>query len=124
MATREDKTCTKKRYFCRYYPQDSKGHHSSTVGLQGHLRKHEIEWNLVENQERTTAKDQGEGYLSELYQKLLARGEVQGFEGEFLKHMVHQNIIKQALLDLIIIRRLPFSCVEWPEFHAFVKALN
>ena len=38
--------------------------------------------------------------------------------------MVHRSTIKQALLDLIIVRRLPFSCVEWPEFHAFVKALN
>src|ERR1700733_5071703 len=38
--------------------------------------------------------------------------------------MVYQNTIKQTLLDLIIVRRLPFSCVEWPEFHAFVKALN
>jgi hypothetical protein len=55
---------------------------------------------------------------------LLARGEVQGLEGEVLKRTVHQNTIKQALLDLIIVRRLPFSCVEWPEFHAFVKALN
>ena len=124
-ATKEEKVHTKKRYFCKYCPpQDPKGHHSSTVGLQGHLRKHDIEWNPAENQERTTAKDQGERSLSELYQKLLARGEVQGLEGEVLKRTVHRNTIKQALLDLIIVRRIPFSCVEWLEFHAFVKALN
>jgi hypothetical protein len=29
-----------------------------------------------------------------------------------------------TLLDLIIVRRLPFSCVEWPEFHAFIRAVN
>jgi hypothetical protein len=124
-ATKEEKAHTKKRYFCKYCPpQDPKGHHSSTVGLQGHLRKHDIEWNPAENQERMTAKDQGERSLLELYQKLLARGEVQGLEGEVLKRTAHQNTIKQALLDLIIVRRLPFSCVEWLEFHAFVKALN
>jgi hypothetical protein len=124
-ATKEEKAHTKKRYFCKYCPpQDPKGHHSSTVGLQGHLRKHNIEWNPAENQEHTTAKDQGERSLLELYQMLLARGEVQGLEGEVLKRTVHRNTIKQALLDLIIVRRLPFSCVEWPEFHAFVKALN
>jgi hypothetical protein len=89
-ATKEEKIQTKKRYFCKYCPpQDPKGHHSSTVGLQGHLRKHDIEWNPEENQERTTAKDQGERSLSELYQKLLARGEVQGLEGEVLKRTVH-----------------------------------
>jgi hypothetical protein len=124
-ATKEEKAHTKKRYFCKYCPpQDPKGHHSSTVGLQGHLRKHDIKWDPVENQERTTAKDQGERSLSELYQKLLAKGEVQGLEGEVLKRTVHRNTVEQALLDLIIVRRLPFSCVEWPEFHAFVKALN
>ena len=102
-ATEEEKAHTKKRYFCKYCPpQDPKGHYSSTVGLQGHLRKHNIEQNPAENQERTTAKDQGERSLLELYQRLLARGEVQGLEGEVLKRTVHQNTIKQALLDLII----------------------
>jgi hypothetical protein len=57
-ATKEEKVLTKKRYFCKYYPpQDPKGHYSSTVGLQGHLKKHNIEWNPAENQECTTAKD-------------------------------------------------------------------
>jgi len=42
-ATKEEKAFTKKRYFCKYYPlQDPKGHYSSTVGLQGYLRKHDI----------------------------------------------------------------------------------
>ena len=67
-ATKEEKTQTKKRYFYKYCPpQDLKGHHSLTVRLQGHLRKHDIEWNLEENQERTTAKDQGERSLLKLY---------------------------------------------------------
>jgi hypothetical protein len=39
----------------------------------------------------------------ELYQKLLAKGEVQGLKGEVLKCMVYQNTVKQALLDLIIV---------------------
>jgi hypothetical protein len=59
-----------------------------------------------------------------LYEKLLAKGEVQGLEGEVLKRTVQENTIKQVLLDLIFIRRLPFSYIEWPEFHAFVKAIN
>ena len=42
-ATKEEKALTKKHYFCKYCPpQDLKGHHSSTVRLQGHLRKHDI----------------------------------------------------------------------------------
>ena len=125
-TTKEEKIRTKKHYFCKYcLPQDLKGHHTSTQGLQRHLRKqHEIQWSPDENSIRTTAKDLGENSIQELYEKLLARGEVQGLEGEVLKRTVQQNAVKQTLLDLIIVRRLPFSCVEWPEFHAFIKALN
>jgi hypothetical protein len=43
IATKEEKECTKKTYFCKYCPpQDPKGHYASTVGLQGYLRKHDI----------------------------------------------------------------------------------
>ena len=38
--------------------------------------------------------------------------------------MVKKEIIQQTLVNLITVRRLPFSCVKWPEFHAFIKALN
>jgi hypothetical protein len=125
IATKEEKECTKKTYFCKYCPpQDPKGHYASTVGLQGHLRKHDIEWSTEENNPCTTARDQGEKSIQDLYEKLLAKGEVQGLEGEVLKHTVEQNTVKQALLDLIIVQQLPFSCVEWPEFYALIRAVN
>ncbi|EED13962.1 conserved hypothetical protein [Talaromyces stipitatus ATCC 10500] len=56
--------------------------------------------------------------------KRMVLAEVQGLEGEVLRRTVQQDAVKRTLLNLIIMRRLPFSCVEWPEFHAFVKALN
>ena len=41
---KEEKAHTKKCYFCKYYPpKDLKGHHSSTIKLQGHLKRHDIE---------------------------------------------------------------------------------
>jgi hypothetical protein len=40
---------------------------------------------------------------SRLIEKLLAKGEVQGLEGEVLKRTVEQNTVKQALLNLIIV---------------------
>jgi hypothetical protein len=100
-ATKEEKERTKKTYFCKYCPpQDPKGHHASTVGLQGHLRKHDIEWSTEENNRRTIARDEGEKSIQDLYEKLLAKGEVQGLEGEVLKRIVEQNTIKQALLHM------------------------
>jgi hypothetical protein len=57
-ATKEEKDRTKKIYFCKYCPpQDPKGHHASTVGLQRHLRKHGIKWSTEENNRCTTARD-------------------------------------------------------------------
>jgi hypothetical protein len=111
LATKEEKKRTKKTYFCKYCPpQDSKGYCSSTVGLQGHLRKHDIEWSTEENNRRTTARDLGEKSIQDLYEKLLAKGEVQGLEGEVLKHIVEQSTVKQALLDLIMCQMARASC--------------
>ncbi len=76
-ATKEEKDCTKKTYFCKYCPpQDRQGHHASTVGLRLHLKKHDIEQSTEENNRRTTARDQGEKSTQDLYEKLLAKGEV------------------------------------------------
>jgi hypothetical protein len=50
---KEEKERTKKAYFCKYCPpQDPKGYHASTIGLQHHLRKHDIEWSTEENNRR------------------------------------------------------------------------
>jgi hypothetical protein len=57
-ATTEEKKRTKKIYFYKYYsPQDPKGHHASTAGLQRHLRKHGVEWSIEENDPRMTVRD-------------------------------------------------------------------
>jgi hypothetical protein len=124
-AIREEKRRTKKNYFCRYCPpEDPKGHHAATSGLKLHLKKHDIKWSAEQNTLRTTPRDIGEAYVQELWMKLVEKGESNGFEGEVLKRTIEKKAIKSTLLDLIIVRRLPFRCVEWPEFHAFIKVLN
>jgi hypothetical protein len=35
-----------------------------------------------------------------------------------------QDVIDEALVSLIVTRNLPFSLVEWPEFHALCRVLN
>ena len=125
-VTEEDKLRTNKRYLCKYCtPDDLEGWHASTTGLRGHLKRiHGTIWSWEENESRTTVRDEGEKSIQALYKLLLSKGEVQGLEGEVLRRTIQKDAIKQTLLDLIIVRRLPFSCVEWPEFHAFIKALN
>ena len=71
---------------------------------------------------RTTATETVEA----LYTKLLLRlgDSKDDLDQEILRRTVNQQVVNQTLLDLIIVRRLPFSCVEWPEWHALVQALN
>ena len=40
--------------------------------------------------------------------------------GEFL----NEEAIDLALVTLIVRRNLPYTCVQWPELHAFVSLLN
>lgn len=64
--------------------------------------------------------------MDALYAKLLLRlGESKsGLDQEILRRTVDQQIVDQTLLDLVIVRRLPFAYVEWPEWHAFIRALD
>ena len=64
--------------------------------------------------------------VEELYNKLLLQlgNSEHSIDQEIYRRTVNQQVVDETLLDLIIVRRLPFSCVEWPEWHAFVQALN
>lgn len=45
-------------------------------------------------------------------------------EREILKGMIDQRRIREALIHLIVRRRLPQTITEWPEFIAFCASLN
>ena len=118
----EDEGRTTKLYLCSECPPDlPSGWHPSSTNLQRHLKsKHNIICESELNSTRTTANES----VQHLYDRILKQGKAKELEGEVLRRTVEKNLIKQTLLDLIIVRRLPFSCVEWPEFHAFVRAIN
>jgi hypothetical protein len=124
-ADSEEKSRTKKNYFCKYCSStNSKGHHQSTTGLKHHLKKeHNILWDPTENQNRTV-RDEGQKTLIEYYQKFLERGELQGLRNEILRRTVNKDLMKQALVDLVVRRRVSLSIVEWSEFHTLIGAAN
>ena len=41
-----------------------------------------------------------------------------------LKKTLNKDILNQVLMNLIVVQNLPFSIVQWPEFHVFYRALN
>ena len=45
-------------------------------------------------------------------------------ESIVLKKTLNKDILNQALVNLIVVQNLPFSAVQWPEFHIFCGALN
>jgi hypothetical protein len=91
--------------------------------MKTHLKsKHQIDVNLATSVIRTTADDT----IEALYNKLLLQlgHSKDELDHEIFRRSVNQQVVDQTLLDLFIIRRLSFSCVEWPEWHAFIRALN
>lgn len=113
-------------YWCAYCPYGNKSsQYPSTRGLAGHLkRQHNITWIANDNELRTSVKDIAENTLEGIYSRLIQEGELNGLEGEVLRRSVQRDAIRKALVQLIVVRRLPFQCVEWPEFHTFVQSLN
>ncbi|KAF1988405.1 hypothetical protein K402DRAFT_391639, partial [Aulographum hederae CBS 113979] len=107
--------------WCKYCSNYSA---QSTTNMKQHLQRiHEINVDLkADSSIRSGATETVEA----LYAKLLLQlnDSRNDLDQEILRRIIDQKIVEQTLLDLIIIRRLPFSCVEWPEWHAFVQVIN
>jgi hypothetical protein len=102
----------------------SKYHAQNTSNMRLHLESvHEITVDKISLSDiRTTAIE----IIEALYAKLLLRLEnsKDDLDKEILRRTVNQQIVDQILLNLIIVRRLSFSCVEWSEWHVFIQFLN
>jgi hypothetical protein len=107
--------------WCKYCPKYSA---QNTSNMKRHLESvHGITVNTTsESSIRATASQDVELLYTQLLRRLGDNKD--DLDQEILRRTVNQQVVNQTLLDLIIVRRLPFSCVEWPEWHAFVQALN
>ena len=92
-------------YFCKYCePLDPKGCYPLTRGLKLHLkREHDINWIIAKNKSYITLRDYIEDLVQQLYKSLLEKGGVKGLKGKVLRYTVEKDLIKQTLVDLIII---------------------
>jgi hypothetical protein len=62
--------------------------------------------------------------LEQLHLQAKAAGQADAFESQVLQSQLNQTVVNEALLTLIVVRNLPFTIVEWPEFHTLCQALN
>jgi hypothetical protein len=110
-------------YYCTFCPisTNKPSRFASTTGLRNHVTRHHPD--KVVGRDRT--QDQALIIrLSELYNEARARNMTQQIEEEVLKASIQKRAIVKALIDLIVVRSLSLSIVEWPEFQVFCRTLN
>lgn len=108
------------RYY--YYKHCTTFRSASTAGLWGHLKHHGIQ-KPTESLHRAISK----GAIKEvenLYAQLLKNGQTKLLDTAILARSIDQQLFDQALLDMIIVQRLPYRIVEHKTFHKFCAALN
>jgi len=94
---------------------------SSTTNLQYHLQaEHFINVKLSDGRTKGAASSK----LKQLYDEACAHNNTTEFNSCVLEKVLNKDVIKQALLNLIVIHNLPFRAVEWPELHILCQALN
>ena len=107
--------------WCKHCP---KYHAQNTSNMRQHLES--VHGIIIDKAPDSGIRTTATETIEALYTKLLLRlgNSKDDLDQEILRRTVNQQVVDQTLLDLIIVRRLPFSCVEWPEWHAFIQALN
>ena len=107
----------RKLYYCSLCSYNA----SSTTNIRYHLQsKHEIEPNRSIPRTKATAANQ----LRELWKQASIDNQSTEFNSLILKSVLNRDVLDQALVNLVVVRSLPFRVIEWPEFHAFCQALN
>jgi hypothetical protein len=115
-AVRDDRG--RKIYYCSLCTSHSS---KSTTNLRKHLfRDHDIKLEPSIPNIKATALKQ----LQDLWSQATANDEAGEFDSLILKSIINKEVLNQALINLIVVRNLPFRIVEWPEFHAYCQALN
>jgi hypothetical protein len=104
-----------------YYCSLCSYHGSSTTNIRYHLQsKHKIQSDEPIPRTKATAIAQ----LQALWKQASINNQSAEFDSLILKSVLNKEVLTQALINLIIVRNLPFRAVEWPEFHTFCQALN
>jgi hypothetical protein len=80
------------------------------------LRKLEIAVEKATSKIQATVVQQ----LEQLHLQANATGQAKAFNSQVLKSQLNIMVILEALITPIVVRNLPFSIVEWPEFHTLL----
>jgi hAT family C-terminal dimerisation region len=107
-----------RRFRCRYCDPP----YSTTVhtNFKNHLRKsHQI--TVFPKETRTIERARAQ--LTRIYTGASSQIAAE-IDQKILEEFLQQDVIDEALIRLLTVRRLPLRLLEWPEFHAFCQTLN
>lgn len=95
----------------------------STTSARYHLEMvHHIIVDVDDSQVKKARTQTLESVFATAAQK--KQEKLEGNEHRVLRSVINLNAFKEALVRLIALRDLPFTCVEWPEFQALLMTVN
>jgi hypothetical protein len=100
--------------------------HCKSYGTHVHtnFRKHfEAHHQVLVSTRPSCTKLETQRQLDQLY-RTSKDEDIITFDKKVFQKQLNHNIIDDALVRLIAVRRLPLRLVEWPEFHTFCQVLN
>jgi len=110
-------TSKRKLYYCKHCPNYVT---CNTTNFRHHLRqRHSIDC-PVDLTNRTAV----ETNLKTLYDKLKVEHATKDFDSELYKKAIDLAAFRECLVNLVVVRSLPLSIVEWDEFHILCRSLN
>jgi len=102
-------------FYCKYCDYNVTG----TTSIRYHLlKKHDIS---IEPEGRKIVAPSNKK-LADLCKKYNISEE--DVKTEVLKAVLDKQVIREALVSLIVLHNLPFRAVEWPAIHTLLKAVN
>src|SRR6266498_3278650 len=107
--------------YCNYCIKEPIYGSNNSSNMRKHIeRNYKIQIELTPSRIQITTLQQ----LKQFYLKAESSGQISEIDTQVFRKQLDQDIINKALISLIVVRNLPFTAVEWPEFHTLYQALN
>lgn len=110
-------------YYCKYCVDPSYSTYVSTTFRNHLLKVHSIE---AESLEAHPVKKARTSLLKDAFAKAghINTVKLQLREEQVLRDALNLKAVIEALVQLVTVRNLPYSCSQWPELHALLMAVN
>ncbi|PVH90615.1 hypothetical protein DM02DRAFT_507587, partial [Periconia macrospinosa] len=111
----------RKLFYCKFPRCPFVSH--VTTNIRNHLKKnHNLIITEEESLQQKAAKRKWEGYVKKAVERKEEKEQIA--QDQVLKDAIQLPAVREALAELIIVRKLPYTATEWPELHALLRSVN